>query len=142
MHNSPAALSQGQDHHGDARRQAATWNQECSVSSGFGSHSRRVTPSRTVPTGRFLTVPALCTLSQVLYTSSTRVLTQTHGPKPSALTVKHAPYRTHSKCVFTDPPQCASDQSPSTLSRTGLPSSATQLVPCLDSCRCHLCPQF
>lgn len=59
MHNSPVALSHGQHHCSDVRRQPVEWSQGCSACIDFGSRSRRVTLSRTVT--------ALCTRPHILH---------------------------------------------------------------------------
>lgn len=102
MHNIPLALSLGHNHCGDVRRQPATWSQIYSASSGFGSHSRRVTLSRTAPARQFLSVTVPCMLSHVLLLRHTGFHTD---PRPSfvvtprTLKAKHAPYGTDARCV-------------------------------------------
>lgn len=103
MHNSPVALSHGQHHCGDVRRQPAQWSQGCSACIDFGGHSRRVTPSRTVLAWRFFIGTSLCTRLHILHSPQHPGIHSDPGPrsivKPQALTAKHAPYRTNGECV-------------------------------------------
>lgn len=114
VHNSSLALSQDQNHSGDVRKQPATWSQGCSSYSGFGRHSRMATLSRTVSARQFYSVSVLACFHRCFTPP-----TSWHSHRPMLLShtrafmVKCAPYRANT--VFTDIPQCASDQADTTL---------------------------